>query len=681
MKQSLQILVGILMTLSLKAQEPALLNCLEVDDNGNTTLRWTLSTIDPNPNLEQFVIYYSTNGINFDSIGFTPALSFSYFHMGANADLGSKYYYIKAVYNNGTSISDTLRTIYLQVDNNQPDFNQSDLYWNGVSDPLPDGYSAWYKILKEFPIGNWALYDSVPFNETIFSEPVITCYDSITYRIIIENSIGCSSISNARGAIFKDVELPLEPFLDSVSINKDEFPVMGWTPSESEDVTGYIIYYVTDTASGVGNEFTRIYGRDNTFYIDSAAYPCDTIFFYAIAALDSCGNKSPGTYAKLRNTILLNDIEYNVCNRTNTLSWSAYYDVEPPLEHYNIYFSQDGGLFSLAGQTDPGELSFTHTDVVPGSVYTYYVQAIFGDRSSSSCEKTITPYAYQEPDFVYFANTDVLPSNDIELTIDVDTNVNFCTWNIYRNDPQAIIISQIASISKTELNSLPLTFIDENVDPTLGPYFYYVEVLDSCEKTALTSNDNKTIFLSAANSGENLNHLQWNAFEGWDAGVEKYYIYRMVDGIEPTTPIDSTEATVLEYDDDLAAIDKATGAIVYWVQALENEGDAYGFKSRANSNRAAAGISGEMYMPNAFRPGGVTPEFKPVYRFFGGTVYSLQIFNRWGQLIFESENPEQGWDGTYKGNMVPVGVYVYRLVYQNPEQDAMVKRGTVVVVY
>jgi gliding motility-associated-like protein len=35
------------------------------------------------------------------------------------------------------------------------------------------------------------------------------------------------------------------------------------------------------------------------------------------------------------------------------------------------------------------------------------------------------------------------------------------------------------------------------------------------------------------------------------------------------------------------------------------------------------------------------------------------VFNRWGQLIFETNNPETGWDGTYKGELLNPGVYMY----------------------
>lgn len=46
----------------------------------------------------------------------------------------------------------------------------------------------------------------------------------------------------------------------------------------------------------------------------------------------------------------------------------------------------------------------------------------------------------------------------------------------------------------------------------------------------------------------------------------------------------------------------------------------------------------------------------------GVATFKMQIFDRWGQLLFESENPDgRGWDGNYKGNPSPMGVYVYKV--------------------
>jgi gliding motility-associated-like protein len=70
------------------------------------------------------------------------------------------------------------------------------------------------------------------------------------------------------------------------------------------------------------------------------------------------------------------------------------------------------------------------------------------------------------------------------------------------------------------------------------------------------------------------------------------------------------------------------------------------------------------YIPNAFTPNGdgINEIFKPVYD-CEILNYSMQLYNRWGQLIFESENPNSGWNGTYQNQKTPEGVYVYRIKY------------------
>ncbi len=71
------------------------------------------------------------------------------------------------------------------------------------------------------------------------------------------------------------------------------------------------------------------------------------------------------------------------------------------------------------------------------------------------------------------------------------------------------------------------------------------------------------------------------------------------------------------------------------------------------------------YLPNAFTPNGdgLNDEFKPVQRYDFVKTYHLSIYNRWGEMIFETGDIEKGWDGTYKGQLVQQGTYVYRIVY------------------
>ncbi len=70
-----------------------------------------------------------------------------------------------------------------------------------------------------------------------------------------------------------------------------------------------------------------------------------------------------------------------------------------------------------------------------------------------------------------------------------------------------------------------------------------------------------------------------------------------------------------------------------------------------------------VYVPNAFTPNqdGYYDEFKAV----GTNVkeFEILVFSRNGQLVFQSKDINQGWDGTIKGSPGPGGVYVYKLKY------------------
>ncbi len=90
---------------------------------------------------------------------------------------------------------------------------------------------------------------------------------------------------------------------------------------------------------------------------------------------------------------------------------------------------------------------------------------------------------------------------------------------------------------------------------------------------------------------------------------------------------------------------------------------------------------GQVLIPNAFSPnlsgsasgaGGMSDGkndiFLPITR--GVVEFELLVFNRWGQLLFESRDPQTGWDGYYNGRLCAQDVYVYRLsaMYENGER-------------
>jgi gliding motility-associated-like protein len=120
------------------------------------------------------------------------------------------------------------------------------------------------------------------------------------------------------------------------------------------------------------------------------------------------------------------------------------------------------------------------------------------------------------------------------------------------------------------------------------------------------------------------------------------------------------------------------GRIIYFVQALKvadtNE------RVTSTSNRFPLFKEATLYFPNAFRPDGTNNSFKPVFSFFGGTNYLLQIYSRWGKLIFETNDPGRGWDGTSQNEPVEKGAYIYISTYRSVTGTTITQKGTVMLI-
>ena len=70
---------------------------------------------------------------------------------------------------------------------------------------------------------------------------------------------------------------------------------------------------------------------------------------------------------------------------------------------------------------------------------------------------------------------------------------------------------------------------------------------------------------------------------------------------------------------------------------------------------------GEIYVPNAFAPNSASTETNR-FGIINNDIVKLnyfRIYDRWGELVFETNKLNQSWDGTYNGEPSPVGVYVW----------------------
>lgn len=89
---------------------------------------------------------------------------------------------------------------------------------------------------------------------------------------------------------------------------------------------------------------------------------------------------------------------------------------------------------------------------------------------------------------------------------------------------------------------------------------------------------------------------------------------------------------------------------------------------------------GEMFVPTAFSPN--NDGVNDVLYARGKCLETLkfQVFNRWGEMVFETTDPKKGWDGTFNGDLMNTGVFVYRLEGKGYDGKGYSYKGNVTLI-
>src|SRR5690606_20275824 len=94
--------------------------------------------------------------------------------------------------------------------------------------------------------------------------------------------------------------------------------------------------------------------------------------------------------------------------------------------------------------------------------------------------------------------------------------------------------------------------------------------------------------------------------------------------------------------------------------------------------------SGLVWIPNSFTPNRdlnndvFKPELNSIVQ---EDTYVLRIFDRWGDIVFRTNDVEKGWDGKYNGELVPAGVYAYDLKVRTLTGERLNYSGQITVMH
>lgn len=363
-----------------------------------------------------------------------------------------------------------------------------------------------------------------------------------------------------------------------------------------------------------------------------------------------------------------------VNNHTVKLRWDSF-----NLDRYFKYY--------LLYKTDGNGTRVVDT-MRAGTIQEYYDSAAFNYDVKNICYKIIGYNICNEPgtasydvcsirefnipiDSTYMYTATVVDNKNIKVTWLRSKEKDFAAYQIYRR----VTIgnkSQPFVLYKSFLSVLDTTFIDEAVDVQNNEYCYNVKVADACGHISHFTNQSCNIILKG-NAVPFEHQLAWTKYKDWYQEVNRYELFRFDDRkfITNETITPSNLRTYIDKN-----LDYDWGGYWYYVVAHQNDSN---FKATSQSNTVYVYQPPLLWVPNAFSSNndgindtwGIVPVFV--------REYNMKVYNRWGQLVFETDNKKNDWNGDYKGRTPFDEVLIWIVTYTGWDDRVYYKKGTVTI--
>jgi gliding motility-associated-like protein len=220
---------------------------------------------------------------------------------------------------------------------------------------------------------------------------------------------------------------------------------------------------------------------------------------------------------------------------------------------------------------------------------------------------------------------------------------------------------------------------DLTADFNANSHAYRVRYRDHCGTLGPFGSASNSVHLFGIPGIQGLT-LQWNKYEYWASGAKEYLVqYRNRNTGFITHVVKGPADFSL---DNLKLGQFGQDSICFRIAAIQDTATS---PDTSYSNWACFVPESRLWIPNSFTPNddGLNNEFKvepefirnddpdPNYRF------TMKIFNRWGQQVFESYDFNRGWDGKFQGNPVPAGLYILRVNAVGYDGQAYRYKGTI----
>lgn len=448
--------------------------------------------------------------------------------------------------------------------------------------------------------------------------------------------------------------------------------ILSWYPSPSPEVTGYIIY--RQTSIGVIPVDT-VYG--STSYTDLNADPTMQSESYFVNALDPCGNTS---IFDTKHSSIFVEASVEPCRQSVVLEWNPYEGWANGIAEQQIWVGINGGALTQA--TDAGAVAHMYEvgNLVDSATYCFEVHAVEAGTGviSKSNQICLFVHVFESAKGTFLKNVSVAANGEVKVDWEWPPTAEIVAYQVLRSDQNADY-EAVATLTPSPPLMASNSFTDATSDANEGKVFYKIETRDVCD-TVLTTNYGSTIFLTANPLPGNINQLDWTAFDFENATANSYTLYKVAGGI--ASQLDVVDSGTISYQDNYDPTNLDQAQACYYVVAngsiISQNGQNIDIDSR--SNNACVEQAARIFVPNAFVPDGFNQEFRPLIVLGDIASYEMRICDRYGQEIFKTNNPEEGWYGQKNGKNLAQGIYAYTINLTQANGKKTEKRGTVLLI-
>lgn len=375
------------------------------------------------------------------------------------------------------------------------------------------------------------------------------------------------------------------------------------------------------------------------------------VYKFKLSSLNICGTPIE---SKVVSSVVIESLP-TTSDEINSLAWKAYTN-PADLTEYQIV--RDNTVL-----TKTNNLSYLDTDVKCGQKYSYQLVAIIQNNVRSYSAPIEVEPTSSAPEVINSASVTVSGDNQIETSVVLGGAGLTSTYDL-------VVERSVAGTSSwtkvSPASNQSLTFQDKNVVTAENSYCYRFSYTNACK---LSSPGFSPAVCSILLKGK-IEDVEWTNGSPFTAGTSSYDLLETDQAgnllhQEPKGLQTSHEVTV-----------SSGGVKLYRVKAYASTGTLVSYSNAITFIRDAILQVPDIFTPNNDRINDVF-EVKTYFT----SSFNLSIFNRWGTLIFQSNDPASGWKGNDKSGVnAPAGYYVYKVDVQDIKGNSISKSGSFLLV-